>query len=69
MRSARAAFVFLTRVPVGGFPYTDAEWRSASAYFPVVGATLGAALGLFDQRSCRSAHSRRRSSSSARRCS
>ena len=47
-RAPRAAFVFLTRIPVGGFPYTDAEWRWAPAFFPVVGLALGAALGGID---------------------
>jgi adenosylcobinamide-GDP ribazoletransferase len=47
-RATRAAFVFLTRIPVGGFPYTDAEWRWAPAFFPIVGLTLGAALGGID---------------------
>ncbi len=38
--------MFLTRVPVGGFPYTRDEWRWASAFFPLVGAAVGAATGL-----------------------
>lgn len=46
LRALRAAFVFLTRVPVGGFPYTSEEWRSASAFFPLVGAAVGAVTGL-----------------------
>jgi adenosylcobinamide-GDP ribazoletransferase len=41
LRHARAAFVFLTRIPVGGFPYGPEEWRSAPAYFPLVGAVVG----------------------------
>jgi adenosylcobinamide-GDP ribazoletransferase len=45
IRSVRAAGVFLTRVPLGGFPYTGAEWRWASAHFPLVGALIGAATG------------------------
>lgn len=48
VRAARAAFVFLTRVPVGGFPYSAEEWRWAPAYFPLVGLALGAALGGLD---------------------
>jgi adenosylcobinamide-GDP ribazoletransferase len=48
-RATRAAFVFLTRIPVGGFPYTDAEWQWAPAFFPLVGLTLGAALGGIDR--------------------
>jgi adenosylcobinamide-GDP ribazoletransferase len=47
-RGARAAFVFLTRLPVGGFPYTDDEWRWSVAHFPLVGAVLGAVLGCVD---------------------
>lgn len=43
LRGARAAATFLTRVPVGGFPYSDADWRWSSAWFPFVGAGLGAA--------------------------
>jgi adenosylcobinamide-GDP ribazoletransferase len=42
LRASRAAFVFLTRIPVGGFPYVAEEWRWASAYFPLVGAVVGA---------------------------
>ncbi len=45
LRAARAAFVFLTRIPVGGFPYSPAEWRWAPAYFPLVGAFVGALAG------------------------
>ncbi len=37
----RAAFVFLTRLPVGGFPYSQREWQWASAWFPLVGMALG----------------------------
>ncbi len=44
LRGIRAAVVFLTRLPVGGFPYSDAEWRWASAHFPLIGALLGALL-------------------------
>ncbi|WP_437672760.1 adenosylcobinamide-GDP ribazoletransferase [Sorangium sp. So ce131] len=43
LRGARAATTFLTRVPVGGFPYAEADWRWAAAWFPFVGAGLGAA--------------------------
>ena len=42
VRALRAAVVFLTRIPVGGFPYRDAEWRWAAAWFPLVGALVGA---------------------------
>jgi len=41
LRGARAAFVFLTRVPLGG-TYTDADWRWAPAFFPLVGIGVGA---------------------------
>ncbi len=41
LRGVRAAFVFMTRVPVGGFPYSAEEWRWASAWFPLVGLVLG----------------------------
>jgi adenosylcobinamide-GDP ribazoletransferase len=48
LRAARAAFVFLTRIPVGGFPYAPDEWRWASAFFPLVGAVIGGlAAGVF----------------------
>jgi adenosylcobinamide-GDP ribazoletransferase len=41
LRALRASFVFLTRIPVGGFPYSADEWRWAPAYFPLVGAVVG----------------------------
>ena len=31
----------MTRVPVGGFPYSADEWRWASAWFPLVGLAIG----------------------------
>lgn len=40
-RSMRAAFAFLTRVPVGGFPYSRDEMRGSTAHFPLVGACVG----------------------------
>jgi adenosylcobinamide-GDP ribazoletransferase len=43
LRGVRASFFFLTRIPVGGFPYSDDDWRWATAYFPLVGAFLGLA--------------------------
>ncbi len=43
LRGARAAFVFLTRLPLGGFPYSAEEWRWAAAWFPLVGLVLGGA--------------------------
>ncbi|MDP9035380.1 MAG: adenosylcobinamide-GDP ribazoletransferase, partial [Myxococcota bacterium] len=48
VRGARAAFVFFTRVPVGGFPYRPEEWRWAAAHAPLVGLVLGSALGALD---------------------
>ncbi len=41
LRGMRAAFVFLTRLPVGGFPYATADWRWAPAHFPFVGLVVG----------------------------
>ena len=37
----RAAFTFLTRIPVGGFPYPPKTWTWISIWFPLVGAILG----------------------------
>jgi adenosylcobinamide-GDP ribazoletransferase len=48
VRSVRAAVGFLTRVPVGGFPYAAVEQRWAAAHFPLVGAALGGLLGAVD---------------------
>ncbi len=42
LRGIRAATLFLTRIPVGGGPYTAVEWRWASGWFPLVGAGIGA---------------------------
>jgi len=41
LRAPRAAIVFFTRVPAGGFPYHDAEWRRAAGWFPLVGVVVG----------------------------
>ncbi|MBM3849615.1 MAG: adenosylcobinamide-GDP ribazoletransferase [Verrucomicrobia bacterium] len=46
VRGARAAFVFLTRIPLGGWPYRPEDWRWSTAHFPLVGACLGAVLAL-----------------------
>lgn len=46
VRGVRAAFVFLTRIPVGGFPYAPEDWRWAVAHFPLVGAVVGALTAL-----------------------
>jgi len=37
----RASFTFLTRIPVGGFPYPSATWKWISIWFPFVGLVLG----------------------------
>lgn len=45
LRGVRAAFVFLTRIPLPGeAPDADA-WRWAPAHFPLVGLVLGSVLG------------------------
>lgn len=46
LRGVRAAFVFLTRIPMGGFPYSSDDMRWAAAYFPLVGAVLGLLGGI-----------------------
>jgi adenosylcobinamide-GDP ribazoletransferase len=38
----RASFTFLTRIPVGGFPYPEGTWKWISIWFPFVGLLLGA---------------------------
>jgi adenosylcobinamide-GDP ribazoletransferase len=48
LKGFRAAFVFLTRLPVGGAPYSDADWRWSAAHFPLVGGLVGAAVGWVD---------------------
>jgi adenosylcobinamide-GDP ribazoletransferase len=45
LRGLRAGFAVLTRIPVGGFPYSDDAWQWSAAYFPLVGAVLGALAG------------------------
>ena len=42
LRGIRAAFVFLSRLPLGGFPYREADWAWSAAHFPLVGAVVGA---------------------------
>ena len=46
LQAFRAAFTFLTRIPVGGFPYPPKTWAWISIWFPVVGAILGALQAL-----------------------
>jgi adenosylcobinamide-GDP ribazoletransferase len=41
LRGVRAAFVFFSRLPVGGFPYRARDWHWAPAHLPVVGAVVG----------------------------
>ena len=45
LRGFRCAIIFLTRVPVGGDGYQDADWRWSTAWFPAVGALIGMILG------------------------
>lgn len=45
LRGARAAVVFLTKIPVGGFPYRADELTWAPGWFPLVGAAIGLGLG------------------------
>ncbi|MDX1973274.1 MAG: adenosylcobinamide-GDP ribazoletransferase [Candidatus Sumerlaeia bacterium] len=40
-----AAFIFLTRLPIPGWPYTKAEFAAAPAHFSLVGFVLGLLLG------------------------
>ena len=41
LRAFRASFTFLTRIPVGGFPYPPKTWEWISIWFPLVGGMLG----------------------------
>ncbi len=45
IRGARAAFVFLTRLPAGGYPYRDEDYAWAPAHAPLVGLVVGAMGG------------------------
>lgn len=45
VRGVRAAFVFFTRIPVGGFPYRADDFSWAAAHAPLVGLFIGAATG------------------------
>jgi adenosylcobinamide-GDP ribazoletransferase len=49
VRGIRAAFVFLTRIPVGGFPYRSEDWRWAGAHAPFVGIVIGGITGVVDR--------------------
>ena len=44
LRGLRCAIIFLTRVPVGGDGYRDADWRWSTAWFPAVGVLIGSLL-------------------------
>jgi adenosylcobinamide-GDP ribazoletransferase len=46
VRGMRAAFVFMTRLPAGGFPYAPEAFRWAPAHFPLVGIAVGALAAL-----------------------
>jgi adenosylcobinamide-GDP ribazoletransferase len=48
LRGIRAAFVVLTRVPLGGFPYRREDWAWAAAHAPLVGLVVGALLAGLD---------------------
>ena len=41
LHAFRASFTFLTRIPVGGFPYPPKTWEWISIWFPLVGLLLG----------------------------
>jgi adenosylcobinamide-GDP ribazoletransferase len=41
LRGARAAFIFFSRLPVGGFPYAARDWHWAPAHLPLVGIVVG----------------------------
>lgn len=49
IRALRAAFVFFTRLPLGGFPYRKEDWKWATAHAPFVGLVLGGALGQLER--------------------
>jgi len=55
-RGMRAAVVVLTRLPVGGFPYAEAEWRWSCAHMPLVGALVGAIAALAGVAVARAGH-------------
>ena len=41
LHAFRASFTFLTRIPVGGFPYPNDTWKWITIWFPLVGLFLG----------------------------
>ena len=46
LHAFRASFTFLTRIPVGGFPYPQKTWEWISIWFPIVGVFLGSLQAL-----------------------
>lgn len=40
-RAMRAAIIFMSRIPAGGFPYSKEEFRAAPGHFPFVGLLVG----------------------------
>ncbi|MGB9887425.1 MAG: adenosylcobinamide-GDP ribazoletransferase [Moorellales bacterium] len=42
-RGLRTAFAFLTRLPVGGGEWSEADYRASLLWFPLVGALIGLA--------------------------
>ena len=45
INSFRASWTFLTRIPVGGFPYPKDTWTWISMWFPIIGCILGLIYG------------------------
>jgi adenosylcobinamide-GDP ribazoletransferase len=43
LRGVRAAFLYFSRLPVGGYPFSSAAWHWAPAHLPLVGAVVGGA--------------------------
>lgn len=41
VRAMRAAIIFMSRIPAGGFPYSEEEFRAAPGHFPFVGLLVG----------------------------
>lgn len=41
IRAMRAAVIFMSRIPAGGFPYSEQEFRAAPGHFPFVGLLVG----------------------------
>lgn len=56
LRGIRAAAHFLTRIPVGG-TFTARDWQWSTAWFPLVGAAIGALMALVFVATSRAGHS------------